>query len=460
MWERFGFYVVQGLLVLYMTEAFGFSDEKSFSISGTFMAFSYMAPILGGFLADRLLGFKTAIYYGGVFLCLGYAILALPWRECFYLGLATVILGTGLFKPTVSTLLGSLYRPEDPTRDTGFTLFYIGINLGALFAGFSSGFIKQDFGWRAPFVFASLGLILGLLFFRLGAPWMPKSDARLPLQKYTFLRRPYFLSYCFLAILLLDVVLKNELLVRWLLPLVGVALLIFLLGLTLKQAPAERARLLLLNILIISSVVFWTLFLQLFMSTTLFIERNVDRECLGLQWPTTVFYSLESIFVILLGPFFAWTWQALNHNDKNPSLLLKFALAMVFAGLCFLLLASGTLFANQAHMVSPLWIVGAYLLLTVGELLLSPIGLAAVTTHAPPHLVGMMMGIWFVATGFGGSFAAGLARLSAVPQAASPEQVLHIYRETFLHYGFIAFVVAIILWLIQLSLKDRLGKGS
>lgn len=457
MWERFGFYVVQGMMVLYMTESFGFSDEKSFTISGTFMALAYVAPIFGGFLADRLLGFKTAIYYGAGFLGFGYALLFLPCKESFYLGLSTIIVGTGLFKPNISSLLGSLYQPEDPTRDAGFTIFYIGINLGALFAGLSSGFIKQEFGWGAAFALASLGLILGLMVFHAGSRWMEVPPGPLPLRKYTFLTKPWFCFYYPAIIFLLSCVLKSEILAKWLLPLVGLALFFFVLVLTVKQTQPHRNRLFLLNLLIISSVVFWMLFVQLFMSTTLFIERMVDRNVWGFHLPTMIFYSLESVFVILLGPFFAWSWQALSHNEMNPSPLLKFVLAMICAALCFVVLGSSTYFLSSEHLVSPLWIVVAYLLLTIGELLLSPIGLSTVTTHAPPQLAGLMMGVWFVATGFGGTFAGWLAKFSSIPKESSPAMMLEIYRHTFFYFSQFAFDIAIILFLIQLSLKLRLG---
>lgn len=459
MWERFGFYIVQGMVVLYLTEALGFSDARSFTLSGTFMALAYISPILGGFLADRVLGFKTAIYYGGFFLCLGYATLALPWRESFYLGLGTVIVGTGLFKPNISALLGSLYRPEDPRREAGFTFFYIGINVGVFLAGLSSGFIKQSLGWQAVFAVAGFGMLLGLSLFHSLARGLPAVADKPPLQKKAFLSRPWFLGYCFLVAFLMSQLLKSELLARVLLPLIGIALLFFLLGLTLRQTPSYRKRLILLDVLILSSVVFWMLMMQLFLSATLFIERCVDRRLGSLVLPTPVFYSLESVFVILLGPFLAWTWQSLSHNDRNPSPLVKFAVAMVFVGLSFLLLSSSTFFAGSGQLIHPFWIVSAYLVITIGELLLSPIGLATVATQAPSHLAGMMMGIWFVATGFGGSFAGWLARLSAIPAEASPEQSLVIYRETFFDYSLIAFGVAIILVLIQLSLKERLGKG-
>jgi len=449
MWERFGFYMVQGLLVLYMTQAFGFSDTKSFTISGTFMALAYVAPILGGFLADRLLGFTRAIVYGGIFLSLGYAILILPGNESFYLGLSTIIVGSGLFKPNVSSLLGTLYYPEDPRRDTGFTIFYVGINSGAFLAGISSGFIKQYCGWHTVFAMASLGLIFALFIFHRGRHWIKHAERDLPLIKHRWLREPWLFLYILVIIFLLSEILKNEMLAQWFLPIVGILLLFFLLILTLKQTPFYRERLLMLDVLIIFSVFFWMLYFQLFMSSTLFIERLIDRNYWGIHLPTSVFYSIESVFVILLGPLFAWFWQALNNNEINPSPLTKFIWAAVFTGFCFLALEASTYFFSTTYLINPLWIVVAYLLLTIGELLLSPIGLSTVTTHSPPHLVGMMMGIWFVATGFGGTFGGWLATLASVPKEASLEQMILIYRHTFMYYSYIAFSMALVLFMIR-----------
>lgn len=459
MWERFGFYIVQGMLVLYVAEAWGFSDERSFTLSGTFMALAYVAPILGGFLADRLLGFKAAIYSGGIFLCLGYAILILPFRESFYLGLGTVIVGTGLFKPSISALLGSFYRPHDPTRDAGFTFFYMGINLGVFLAGLSSGYVKEAFGWHAIFVLAFLGMVLALGLFKASVRVFPKAGQN-PLLKKKYLHRVSFLGASLFAAWMMSQVLKSEVFARNFLPLIGLSVLFFLLGLTLRQTPFYRRRLILLDVLILSSVIFWMLMMQLFLSATFFIERCVDRTIGSFTLPTPVFYSLESIFVIMLGPFLAFAWQSLSEQNKNPSPLLKFALAMLFVGLCFLLLSGSTFFPNAKELIHPAWVVLAYLLITIGELLLSPIGLATVTIESPPHLAGMMMGIWFVATGFGGSFAGFLARLSAIPLKTSPEMSLIIYRQTFFYYSLIAFSLATILVVIRLSLKERLPKGG
>ena len=451
MWERFGFYIAQGLLVLYMTKYYGFSDDVSGTISGVFAGLVYISPFVGGFIADKLLGFKTSILWGGFFLVLGYALLAISTMQTlFYPALATIIVGNGLFKPNISSLLGMQYSTNDPRRDAGFTLFYIGINIGAALSGIS-GYIKNAFGWNITFAMASIGMIIGLVTFRAGFKHF-KNLKEEPTISRTFKYQLIF--YCILAIIGLSFLLKINALANWLLPCAGIILLIFLSILTLRQHAENRKRLLVLKTLIISSIVFWALFLQLFISANLFVDRLVEKNLFGIPLTTTLFYASESIFIILLGPLFASAWQTLGRNDKNPSPVYKFVLGIIFAGLGFLVLSASTLFANDNGMINPLWVFFSYLLITIGELLLSPIGLSAVTLLAPPHLIGMMMGIWFVATGFGGLFAGLISKIASIPEGTvSAAEKLAIYQSAFLHFAYLAFLVAIILFFIQLVLR-------
>lgn len=461
LWERFGFYVVQGMLVLYMTKAYGFSDDKSYTILGVFTALAYIAPMVGGYLADSLLGFKAAILWGGIFLIVGYAMLALPWSHGFYLSLATIIVGTGLFKPNISSLLGALYSKNDAGRDSGFTIFYIGINVGVLFAGLSSGMIKDHFGWHAGFALASLGLVIALVIFWVGLKYGEMKynvNPVLAREKNYFLGKPFLIVYCVLAALVISMLLQYKVVGDWLLPIVGVFLIFFIFILANRQEEPYRKRLFTLNFLIISSLVFWAIFWQMFFSVNLFIDRIVDRTVFGFTIPTTAFYTLESIFIILLGPALAWSWQTLNENNRNPSPMLKFIFAILSVGLGFIVLAVSTYFYGPTHLVNPFWIVLGYFLITVGEMLLSPIGLSAVTMLSPPHLTGMMMGVWFVALGFGGLFAGMLAKLSSV-SAAIPDALnqLSIYRHAFLIYALLAFGVAVILFGLHAVLRKVLN---
>ncbi|RDI46489.1 peptide MFS transporter [Aquicella lusitana] len=451
MWERFGFYIAQGLLVLYMTQHYGFSDDISDTISGIFAGLVYISPFVGGFLADRILGFKTSIIWGGFFLIAGYALLALSSTfALFYTALATIIVGNGLFKPNISGLLGTQYAPNDPHRDAGFTIFYIGINIGAALSGLS-GYVKNAFGWNITFAMASIGLIIGLITFSFGLKYIKPTQQLKPVtRKFKY----QLFLYCILAIIGLSFLLKIHSLANYLLPGAGLVLLVFLVVLTLQQNAEYRKRLLILNTLIVSSIIFWALFLQLFISANLFVDRLVDKNLFGIPLTTTVFYASESVFIILLGPLFAWSWQTLGKNDRNPSPVSKFVIGIFFAGLGFFALSTSTLYPDSAGMIHPLWVFFAYLLITIGELLLSPIGLSAVTLLAPPHLVGMMMGIWFVATGFGGLFAGMIAKIGSVPETAvTNAEKLVIYHTAFLDFAYLAFVVAIVLFFVQLLLK-------
>ncbi|HSW94085.1 MAG TPA: peptide MFS transporter [Gammaproteobacteria bacterium] len=457
MWERFGFYTVQGMLVLFMTRAFGFSDDKSYTVAGMFTSLAYLAPMIGGLIADRLLGFRLSIILGGIFLSLGYATLAIMVRPFFYVGLGIVIVGNGLFKPNISSLLGTLYRSGDTARESGFTLFYMGINIGVLLSG-ASGTIQGYFGWHVVFALASLGLLIGLAIFLKGirSGNLHYSNAHLVKNPNRFLKKPWIIFYCVFAVLFSSFLLRDTLFGKWLLPVTGVALLCFMFFLAFREDGEDRRGILSLNALIISSVIFWMLLWQIFFSVNLFIDRLVDKKMFGIEVPTTWFYTLESIFIILLGPFLAWSWTTLNRSQKNPSPFSKFILAIFFVGSGFMLLTVSTFFTNTHHLVSPWWIFVSYFLMTVGELLLSPTGLAAVTSLSPARLTGMMMGIWFAALGFGGQFGGWLAKFSSIPDTVRDVLLqLPVYRAAFFDYTCIAWGVCIILFFLQSLVRSR-----
>lgn len=455
LWERFGFYLAQGLLILYMTGYFGFSDSKSNIISGTFIGLVYISPFVGGFLADKILGFKVSVIWGGLFLSAGYSLLGLSTvYPVFYLALATIIVGNGLFKPNISTMLGLQYAKNDLRRDSAFTIFYIGINLGTLLSGFS-GYVKEAYGWGITFFLASIGMLIGLSTFLFGLNYI-KNVSFVSHQSRFFAMR--FFLYCLLVILGLNFILMSPFISNWLLTGAGIVLLIFLVYLTLQQKKEYRRQLILLNILIFSSCIFWALFLQLFISTNLFIERLVTKNLFGLPLTTTIFYASESFFIVILGPIMAWIWHLLSSKNKNPTPINKFICAIFLAGLSFLVLSISTEFHDAFGFINPLWVFAAYFILTLGELLLSPIGLSAVTFLSPPNLVGMMMGVWFVASGYGGVFAGFLAQLADIPSTMiTTKEKLMIYHHAFLNYAYIAFFVAIILLLMHISLKKWLG---
>lgn len=452
MWERFGFYTVQGLLVLYITEFYGFTDKRAFVISGMFAGLVYISSIIGGYIADRFLGFKTTIIWGGFFLIIGYAALALTTHlTFFYLSLATIIIGNGLLKPNISSLLGTQYErfAKATERDAGFTIFYMGINIGVMLSGLS-GYIRHYFGWHVAYACASVGMIIGMITFITNLKHMKTTQTSK--KHYTFVLLPLLILGIVCISLLFDLISDAE----WILPSAGVVLALYLIFLTIKQPVDRRGNMLLLITLIAFSIIFWMLFYQMFIAANLFVERLVDKKIGGITLSSTVFYASESVFVIITAPFFAWLWQAMARHNKNPSITTKFAYALLALALGFLVLSFSTTFASLDGLINPLWVFFAYFLITVGEMLLSPIGLAAVTLLAPQDLEGFMMGTWFVAIGFGGIFAGMIAKLAAIPdQMQINADKLAIYHDAFLEYAYIGIATSLLLFLVSLALRIK-----
>lgn len=449
MWERFGFYTAQGLLVLFMADFFGFTDQKSFVISGLFAGLAYIAGLLGGFIADRYLGFKTTVIWGGLFLMLGYLLLAVSYHpHLFYLSLATIITGNGLLKPNISSLLGTQYETH-LSRDTGFTIFYMGINIGSALSGLS-GYIRDYFGWHAPFFCASVGMLIGLLVFFSSFKYIKITQTAKPHNKK-------WLLFClFIAVVLIALLFEVITDITWLLPAFGILLLLYLSKVTWQQPIHQRKSMIVLITLIVFSVVFWMLFYQMFISANLFVERLVQKQFSSFNLTTTMFYASEGFFIILTAPFFAWAWHTLSLKNKNPGITTKFASGLLFLSFGFFVLTLSTNFPNSLSLINPLWVFAAYFLITLGEMFLSPIGLAAVTILAPHELAGFMMGTWFVAIGFGGYFAGMIATLASIPDTMTrAAEKLMVYRQAFLTYALIALVTALLLFLANLALSTK-----
>ena len=466
MWERFGFYVVQSLLILYLTNILNFSDIKSYAILGEFTALVYLAPLAGGFFSDRVLGPRYSIVIGAIFLGIGYFLLAAYSNTILFLSLAFIVIGNGFLKPNISSFLGEFYYENDPRRDAGFTLFYIGINIGALLALGSGGFIQEKWGWSVAFASAGVGMIIALITFCFGFRTFENRGLPIPRDqiKSKALR---FLSYKINIIILILIsvgiallLLKSAKAAGIIQSIVGVIILLVLSYIATRHERQQRNKLFVLLILILASVIFWGLFFQMFASIDLFTERNVDRHIFGLLLPPTAFMSLEALFILLMGPFLAWMWQRLHINKRDPSPSMKFSLAMFSIALAMVLLVIGIHFPDAKGYVNSVWIILFFLGLTLGEMLLSPIGLSMVTELSPPNLSGLMMGVWFMALGFGGELSGYLASQASLPKGEQLSLQISnlIYSKAFLHDALLAFITGIILlalapWLKRLTNK-------
>jgi POT family proton-dependent oligopeptide transporter len=370
MWERFSYYGMRSLLVLYMVApavsgGLGFDVPKATRIYGIYTGAVYFTNIFGGLAADNLLGARLAVLIGGIIIACGHFSMALQAMPSFYLGLILVALGTGLLKPNVSVMVGQLYDENDPRRDSGFSIFYMGINLGAMIAPLVCGYIGQRVNWHLGFAMAGIGMTLGLLQF-ITARHRLALVGRRPTR---MIARDHNVTPAS--------TLSSE----------------------------DKRRLLLVILLCFFSVLFWTAFEQAGSSFNLFAERHTRTAILGFNFPSSWFQSVNSVFILALAPLFSMLWVRLG--TRQPSSTAKFSFGLFFVSVGMFVIATASLFIGSGN-VSPLWLVAVYFIHTIGELCLSPVGLSTVTKLSPIRLVGLMMGVWFLATSIG-NYLAGVA---------------------------------------------------
>jgi len=392
MWERFSFYGLRALLVLYMTATaahggLGFPTDKATSIVGWYGFGVYAAAIPGGWIADRFLGQYRSVFLGGIIIALGHFSMAVPSVTTFYLGLCLIVAGTGLLKPNISTMVGSLYDQDDERRDAGFSIFYMGINLGAFIAPLVVGTLGQRVDWHVGFGCAGVGMVLGLIQYAAGKPRLMPALERLSGRPPTSDARPWLRRF-------LEILLSPR---TWWRRLVNLF------------SPDEWKRIGAIVVFFIFSCIFWAAFEQAASSLNLFADRLTNNHAFGHDFPSTWYQSLNSMFMIFgLAPLLAWLWIRLG--PRQPSSPVKFALGLLFAGLGFALLVPASKMAQQQGMlVSPWWLVGVYFLHTIGELCLSPVGLSIVTKLAPARIAGAMMGLWFLSIAVGNKMAGWVA---------------------------------------------------
>lgn len=441
LWERFGFYTLQTIIILYMTKALLMGDVKANLLYAAFSSLLYLTPTIGGYLADRYLGFQRAIMIGGLMFIIGYLVCSSENQDVFFLGLSILICANGFFKPNVSSIVGELYKENDPRRDGGFTLFYMGINIGALIPPLIAGALVIKYGWHAGFFLAAAGMAIGQFIFQLGRKQLGDAGKHPQIAPTTSLSYPFYtilFAGIIIAVLLCQQAFKYPATTNYAVEIATafvVAVVIFYLA---KEPPKQRKKLFAALILIAISVAFWTLYNQAFTSLMLFADRNMDRHFLSFPFDAEATQFFNPFFLILLSPLLSRVWLRMDRVGLNPSTQFKFFMGMLFTSASFLMLAFTTKFLGNHGMISPWWICISYLLQTIGELMISPIGLAMITVLCPKHLVGLMMGVWFFAQA--ASFAIGgfLANLAAIPENLAAASSLPIYSHAFLIYGLIA----------------------
>ena len=414
MWERFSYYGMRALLILYLTKWWLFGDGKANLIYGAYTSLVYITPVLGGWLADRYLGQRKAVLFGGVLLAFGHLLMAVegnggqadPTINVFWLALSFIIVGSGFLKANISVIVGQLYRLTDARRDGAYTIFYMGVNVGSALGTILVGYLGETIGWGYGFGLAGIGMVCGLIIFVLGKPALRgRGEAPDParLNGPTMGVRLETLLYAIgvLAVVAIWLLIQYQNVIGGLLLVSGVGLLLYVLVEAFKHDRETRDRLFAIIFLIALEPVFWGIYEQSGGSFNLFTDRFVDRGGV----PTSLFQSINPIYIVLLGPLFAWLWTALGRRGLEPSTPAKFGLGLVQVGLSFLVLVWGAELMGGA-MIPALLVFLLYLLQTTGELCLSPVGLSAMNRLAPRYMASLIMGAWFFATA-GGEFVAG-----------------------------------------------------
>ena len=542
MWERFSYYGMRALLVLYLTQHFLFSDERSSVMYGAYTALVYVMTIIGGTLADRYLGSRKAVTFGAILLVLGHfgmafegqgskEILTYQGQEyqvtldgrggdanqviisdsgqsmisfndgatqmlianpeavglpasidtsayetriereqifvnILYLSLALIIAGVGYLKANISTIVGSLYGIGDKRRDSGFTIFYMGINLGAFSSSLACGYLGIAYGWQYGFGLAGIGMLIGLLIFLWGQKFLggradPPSEEKLKEKVFGPInveQACYLAGIGIIAVAMLLV--KNaDLIPDWFVGSLGIAIFLFLVAYAFSKLMGdERKRMFAAIYFVIAQMPFWALFEQAGSSLTLFTDRLVDRDLFGVSVPTPVFQSLNAGFIFIFAPIMAWLWIWLEKRHLNPSTPVKFAMGVFMAGLGFLALVAGMKAGGNTGLTAVGFIFLIYWIHTMGELMLSPVGLSVVTKMAPARVVGMTMGSWFLYSGLSNYLAGVIARTTGAEtmggQLTDVAAAKAVYMQVYTQVGYIAMGIALLMLLISPIIKN------
>lgn len=449
MWERFSFYGMKALLFLYLIKYHLFTDEYGYNLIGAYGALVYAMPVLGGLIADRYLGMRKAVIFGAILLVLGHFGMAYEGFQAskvdgvitqdtqalqfFYFSLALIIVGVGFLKPNISTIVGKLYPKNDPRRDSGFTIFYAGINLGAWIAPLICAYLGETYGWKYGFGLAGIGMIGGLLVFVLGQKYLeghaePNNPDKLVQKRAGVTVEQWIYIGGLVAVFAIWALVQTHSLLlslgSLLPPTTPVTLFLHSITLILSIGmiwfvvkhcnKVERDQMIALVMIIIAGLLFFALYEQTYGSWVAFSDRVMDRNLFGVDWSAGQLTSFGAFFIILLTPFFAWLWPALDRKKANPSTPLKMAIGLLFAALSFMVLSFGISSTAENALVSVWVLVAAYFVLEIGEMFLSPISLSVVTQLSMKKVVSVMMGAWFLGTSYSEILAAELNKLSAI----------------------------------------------
>ncbi|WP_332453161.1 peptide MFS transporter [Chryseobacterium aquaticum] len=470
MWERFCFYGMRGMLVFFMISQLNFHEKEANLQYGATQAFVYAFTFVGGLFADKILGFRKSLFWGGLLMIVGSLILATDPHKFFFLGIAFTVVGTGFFKPNISSMVGQLYKPNDSRADAGFSLFYAGINLGALLGGYLciaigkgelfGDFISEGMRWNIAFGLAAVVMVISLINFvftqrslgtiglQPGHPLSEVKSATMPKWKEYGV---YILSLLFIPIIMKMVSVPEY--TDYFMWTVGPLTLIYLFFEMSKVTSSERKKLWAALVFILFSILFWGIYEQSGGSLSIFAAKNLNKDLLGLD-PNGVNNSGGAFFIIFLAPLIGLLWIWMSKRKIEPNTIIKFGLGFIFLGLGYYVLFATRFFANLQGITSLNFFTIALLVITLGELCLSPIGLSIMTKLSTKNLQGMMMGMWFLASAYG-QYVAGIigAGLATTKEGATNYDALITYTEGYKQLALYAVIAGVVLILLSPFVK-------
>ncbi len=440
MWERFAFYTLSSLFVLYLIRQMGFSDGKAFSLYGAFTALLFIMPPVGGYLADRYLNYQSTLIVGVVILIIGYSLIIFPENRFFYMGLSCIIIGQGFFKSMPYLLLGQVYGDDKKSLDSRYTLYYLSINIGGIPAVLFSGVIAKSLGWDYAYAIAALGMVVAFIsfsaFFRYLKPYVNKTN-KIRLQAVAWILLGSIAVAATVDTLLLHVRLADAAII-----IACLGLIAYVLKNMYKLTHKERKKLWFMLGLIALSIVFFAFWYQMPTSLTLFIARNVDRHIFGFNLPASSFWAFNPIWILVMSPILAWFYKKLG--KRNPNMWIKFSFGLGLIAIAYWVIVAGCRFFNTAGIISAYWIVAGYLFLSLGELLVSALGASMVIKYSPQSMRGVMMGVWFFASSIAGILAGRLAKMTDIPHSNhNVIYSLHVYQHAFSVFGTTALIITL-----------------
>ncbi|UDQ82262.1 dipeptide/tripeptide permease DtpA [Erwinia rhapontici] len=445
LWERFGYYGLQGIMAVYLVKMLGMSEAQSITLFASFSALVYGLVAVGGWLGDKVLGTKRVIVLGTLVLALGYALVAWSGHDIslVYIGMATIAVGNGLFKANPSSLLSTCYEKDDPRLDGAFTMYYMAINIGSFFSMLATPWLAAEFGWSTAFALSFVGMLITLVNFMFFRKWVKNHGSKADFAPLNIRKLLMTLVGIVVMITLATWLLHNQGIARLVLGVIAIGIVLVFAKETFALKGHARRKMIVAFVLMVQAIVFFVLYMQMPTSLNFFAIRNVEHSILGITFQPEQFQALNPFWIMVFSPLLAAIYNKMGDRLPMPH---KFALGMVLCSAAFLVLPLGASLANELGIVSVNWLILSYALQSVGELMISGLGLAMVAQLVPQRLMGFIMGSWFLTTAGAAMVAGKVANLMAVPEnITDPLLSLHVYGDVFLKIGIVTGVIAVLM---------------